>query len=260
VTQKVPVSLVVITLNEERNIERCLQAADFCSEIIVVDSGSTDRTIAIAERFGANIFSRKWTGYRDQKNFGSEQATQPWILCIDADEVVSSELRASILSTLSADTHYDGYEINRHSYYAGKLINHGGWYPQWRLFLYRRGKAVWGGEEPHTTVQFTGTNKSRLRGELYHYTYSSIREHVGKNMAAAKDWANDMHARGKGAGLSDVLFRAPWSFVRAYIFKLGMLDGFYGFVIAVAAGYYTFVKYAMLREMNLKQSSGHTES
>ena len=135
---KLPISLVVITCNEEMNLPRCLAAADFCAEIIVVDSGSTDRTLEIATQFGATVFHRAWTGYRDQKNFGSEQATQEWILCIDADEVVTPELRAAITAAFAAPPAGDAFEINRHAFYAGKSIRHCGWYPQWRLFLYRK--------------------------------------------------------------------------------------------------------------------------
>jgi glycosyltransferase involved in cell wall biosynthesis len=249
-SDKLPISLVVIAFNEEQNIGRCLSAADFCSEIIVVDSGSIDRTLEIAEQFHARIARRNWTGYRDQKNFGSEQATQPWILCIDADEVVSPELRAEILRRFQTDPGEDAFEINRHSLYAGKLINHCGWYPQWRLFLYRKGKAYWGGDEPHTIVVFDGQRKSKLSGDLYHYTYASIRQNLLKNASSAHDAAVAMHQRGRRATLFDLLGRSWWSFFRTYFLKLGMLDGFYGLVISLFSGFYTFTKYAMLREMN----------
>jgi glycosyltransferase involved in cell wall biosynthesis len=245
---KLPISLVVITFNEAQNIERCLRAADFCDELLVIDSGSTDQTLEIARSLGAKVIHRDWTGYRDQKNFGSERAVHPWILCIDADEVVSPELRSSIRAEFIRGASVDAYEINRHSIYAGKLINHSGWYPQWRLFLYRKGKAVWAGEEPHTTVSFKGERRAKLSGDLYHYTYANIRQHVVKNLAAAQDWANAMYAAGRRAGIPDLLFRGPWSFFRSYILLLGFLDGFYGFVIATSAAYYTFTKYAMLRE------------
>jgi len=248
--QKLPISLVVITLNEEKNLERCLQATDFCSEIVIVDSGSKDRTLEIAGESGARVYHRDWTGYRDQKNFGTQQASQPWVLCIDADEVVSPELRDSIIAAFRVEPSCDGFEMNRHGYYGGKLINHGGWNHQWRLFLYRKDKAVWSGEEPHTTVSFSGQNKARLHGDLYHFTYDSIGQHIRKNAGAARDWAVAMHRLGKRATAFDLIFRSEWAFFRAYVFQLGCLDGFYGLVIAAAVGWYTFTKYAMLREMN----------
>lgn len=254
-TERLPISLVVITLNEEQNLGRCLQAAGFCSEFIVVDSGSSDRTLAIAAEFEARVFHRHWTGYGDQKNFGAQQCANEWILCIDADEVVSAELQQAIVSAFRAPPRVDAFDINRHSYYAGKLINHGGWYPQWRTFLYRKGKAVWGGGEPHTTVRFSGSGKARLAGDLYHYTYGSIRQHIQKNIAAAQAAAAAMHAQGRRAHIGDFLGRTPWAFLRGYILQRGFLDGFYGLVIAVSGAFYTFAKYAMLAEMNRNRSA-----
>jgi glycosyltransferase involved in cell wall biosynthesis len=250
VNGKLPISLVVITHNEEQNIGRCLAAADFCSEILVIDSGSTDETTSIATKFGAQVIHRDWTGYRDQKNFGSEQAGQPWILCIDADEVVSPELSDDIRRRFQTDPDMDAFEINRHSLYAGKLINHCGWYPQWRLFLYRKGKASWGGDEPHTVVVFHGNRKARLRGDLYHHTYANIRQHLAKNIASAHDAAVAMHQRGRSATLFDLLCRSSWSFIRTFVLKAGILDGFNGLVISWFSAFYTFTKYAMLHELN----------
>lgn len=253
--KKLPISLVVITFNEERNISRCLAAADFCSELLVIDSGSTDRTAATAAALGAKVLVRPWTGYRDQKNFGSEQAGNEWVLCIDADEVVTPELAASIRREFANGPPCDAYEINRHSYYAGSLINHSGWFPQWRMFLYRRGAAEWGGIEPHTTVTYRGTKSGRLQGDLLHYTYSDIRHHMSKLVHQARDSAVAMQVSGRRAGLIDFTLRPPWAFVRAYLLELGFLDGFYGFVISVSAGYYTFLKYAMLRELQRRGGS-----
>jgi glycosyltransferase involved in cell wall biosynthesis len=249
-SSKLPISLVVITKNEERNLERCLRAADFCEEMIVVDSGSTDRTLEIASAFGAGIFHRDWTGYGDQKNYGTEQASQPWVLCIDADEVVTPELRSSITAAFSPEPAVDGFEINRHAFYANRRINHSGWYPQWRLFLYRKSAVRWSRDEPHTTPVLAGQRKGRLNGDLNHYTYSSIGQHLAKNFAAARDGAAAMHRSGRRATVFDLLFRGPWAFARAYCLQLGFLDGFYGVIIAAVSSFYTFSKYAMLRELN----------
>jgi glycosyltransferase involved in cell wall biosynthesis len=253
---KLPISLVVITQNEERNLERCLRAADFCAEMIVVDSGSTDRTLDLARASGAQIFHRDWTGYGDQKNFGTEQASQPWVLCIDADEVVTPELRNSITAAFRTDPAVDAFELNRHAFYAGKRIDHSGWYPQWRLFLYRKGAAHWSGDEPHTVAVFGGKRKGRLSGDLNHYTYSSIGQQLAKNLAAARDGAAAMHRSGRRATVFDLLLRGPWAFTRTYFLQLGVLDGFYGFVIAVVTGFSTFSKYVMLRELNRQPRKG----
>jgi glycosyltransferase involved in cell wall biosynthesis len=250
---KLPISLVVITKNEERNLERCLRAADFCAEMVVVDSGSQDRTLDIARAFGARVFHRDWTGYRDQKDFAMAQATQPWVLTIDADEELTPELRSAIAAAFREDPAADAFEINRHAFYAGKRIDHGGWYPQWRLLLFRRGKAVWSEKDPHEVLVFQGRVKGRLAGDLNHYTCAGIREHVTKNLAYATDWARAMHRDERRATVFDLLLRGPWAFTRTYFLQLGFLDGFCGFVIAVVTGFYTFSKYAMLCELNRRQ-------
>ena len=245
---KLPISLVVITFNEEKNIARCLRAADFCAELLIIDSGSTDRTIDIASSLGARILRRNWTGYGDQKNFGTAEASQSWVLCIDADEVVTPELRASIQRKFANLPAEDAFQINRHGIYAGRMINHSGWYPEWRIFLYKKNKAVWTGLEPHTFVEFMGEHLGRLKGDLLHYTYADIREHLKKNIASAYASAEAMKRSGRRAKPSDFL-RAPYAAFRRYFIQLGFLDGFYGFVIAVVSGVYTFLKYAFLREL-----------
>ncbi|MCL4304707.1 glycosyltransferase family 2 protein [bacterium] len=247
---KLPITLLIVTLNEEANLERCLSAADFCSEIVIVDSGSSDRTLEIAKAFGATTLYRSWTGYADQKNFGAEHATQPWILCVDADEVVTQELRASIIRAFERDPVFDAFEINRHGVYAGKLINHSGWYPQWRTFLYRKSAARWTGLEPHPVVEFHGVKRTRLRGDLLHYTYRSVEEHMRKNFGSARAAARAMLQAGRKATVTDLLFRPLWGWFRCYILQLGVLDGFYGLAIANGQAMYVFLKYAYLRELS----------
>jgi hypothetical protein len=258
-TGKLPISLVVIAANEERNLPRCLKAADFCSEIVVVDSGSTDHTLEIAAGHGAHIFHRPWSGFVAQKNFACEQASQPWVLCLDADEMISPELRHSIERSFQNEPPVDGFEMNRHSIYGDKLINHSGWYPQWRLFLFRRGSAVWGGTDPHAEVIFHGKQKTRLKGDLFHYTYTGIRHHVAKNMTFAREAAESMHAQGRRATWPDLLARAPWAMFRSYVIQRGFLSGFHGLVIAAVAGFYTFLKYAMLREIQMREKRATRE-
>jgi glycosyltransferase involved in cell wall biosynthesis len=253
-SDKLPISLVVITKNEEQNLARCLAAADFCAEMIVVDSGSTDQTLEIARSFGARVLHRDWTGYRDQKNFATDQATQPWILCLDADEVVTAELRHSIHNAFQTEPSIDAFEINRHAFYAGKRIDHSGWYPQWRLLLFRKGKAVWSPQDPHEVLVLQGSGKRRLTGDLNHYTYSSIHQHVNKNMTYAASWAETMQRSRRKASFFDLVCRGPWAFIRTYFLQFGFLDGFYGFVIAVVASFYTFSKYSMLNELNRRNN------
>lgn len=252
--EKLPISLVVIAMNEEENLARCLKAAGFCAELIVVDSGSTDKTVEVAKNHGAQVFHHDWNGYGEQKNFGCSKATQPWILCIDADEFVSVELQASIRSAFDDLQGVDGFEINRHGVYAGNLINHSGWYPQWRTFLYKNGSAEWGGLEPHVTVQFKGKRSRRLDGDLFHHTYRTVEEHIRKNMSSARAAGQAMHNAGKRSRWTDLTLRPLWAWFRCYVIQLGMLDGFYGLVIANGQAIYTFLKYAHLAELHRKSN------
>ncbi len=252
---KLPISLVVVTLNDAEYLERCIVAASFCSEYVVVDSGSTDGTIEVAEKYGARVFHRNWNGYGEQKNFACEQASRPWILCVDQDEFVSDELRASIGNAFQTDPDCDAFDLNRHGVYAGQLINHSGWYPQWRTFLYRKGAATWGGMEPHVVVEFHGKSKRKLRGDLFHYTYRTIDEHLRKNISTARAAGKAMFDRGKRATLSDLCLRPAWAWFRCFILQLGFLDGFLGLVIANGQANYTFLKYAYLREFHVASTN-----
>lgn len=256
---KLPISLVVITFNDAEHLDMCIRAASFCTEFVIVDSGSTDNTIEIAEKHGARIFHRKWNGYGEQKNFACAQATQPWILCVDQDEVVSDELQTSILNTFQTEPDCDAFDLNRHGVYAGQLINHSGWYPQWRTFLYRKGSAIWGGMEPHVVVEFKGKSKRKLNGDLLHYTYRTIDEHLHKNISTARVAGKAMFECNKRSRWIDLCARPAWAWFRCFILQRGFLDGFFGLVIANGQANYTFLKYAYLREM-IRSSSNKQSS
>ncbi|MFH1010725.1 MAG: glycosyltransferase family 2 protein [bacterium] len=250
-SEKLPITLVVVTLNEEANLSRCLASADFCRHKLIVDSGSSDRTVAISGEMGAEVLVREWTGFADQKNFGVAAAKTEWVLCLDADEEISPELRHNILELGKKLEAYDGFELNRHAHYLGRFINHSGWYPEWRLFLYKKSHGIWKGLEPHARVHLSG-RKTRLQGDLYHYTYRSIQHHAWKTLSYARAAAEAMHQTGRRASFFDLRVRAPWAFVRSLLLRCGFLDGFPGLVIAWMAAYYTFLKYAFLRELNLQ--------
>jgi glycosyltransferase involved in cell wall biosynthesis len=261
VTAKLPITLVVVARDEERNLPRCLDAAGFCAETLVVDSGSTDRTVEIARERGARVLERAWTGYRDQKNFGAAQAAQPWILCLDADEVVTPALRDSILAAFrDGDPAADAFELNRHGVYAGRLIDHSGWYPEWRTFLYRKGSAVWSGREPHPYVEFRGRVRARLDGDLLHHTYADLAEHLRKNAASARAAAAAMHEDGRRARWTDLLVRPKFALLRRLVLQRAYLDGYRGLCIAVMAGVYTFLKYAHLRELQDRHQPTSTDT
>ncbi|HTA94937.1 MAG TPA: glycosyltransferase family 2 protein, partial [Verrucomicrobiae bacterium] len=175
--RKLPLSVAVITLNEEKNLSRCLESVrGMASEIVVVDPGSTDRTREIAESFGAVFKINPWPGFVAQKNVALQSCTQSWVLCIDADEAVSPELAAGIRQLFAdGDPREQGFFVNRLNFYVGQWIRHA-WYPEWRLRLVRRANAQWGGLDPHDKLEVNGVSR-RLAGDLLHYPFSSVQEH-----------------------------------------------------------------------------------
>ena len=166
------ISVCVVAMNEEDNIVECLKSADFGTEIVVVDSHSTDATRARAAALGARVIERDWPGYVEQKNFAIGEARHEWIFCIDADERVSPELRAAILAALERPDLPDGFEMARRTWYLGRWIRRGGWYPDRKVRLVRRGKGRWGGTNPHDHLYVEG-RVERVDGDLLHYGYHS---------------------------------------------------------------------------------------
>jgi glycosyltransferase involved in cell wall biosynthesis len=241
------ISAAVITLNEERNLPRALASLAFCDEIVVVDSGSTDRTAEIAEQVGARVFVRGWTGYAGQKNFAAERASHDWILALDADEEVSPELAASIARLREQGPGSAGYAFPRRARYLGRWIRHSGWYPDAKVRLYDRRKARWTGDYVHESVEVDGPT-GRLEGDLLHYTCDSFSRHVQTVDRYTTLAAREMRARGRRPSLVRLLIGPPWTTFRTYVLQLGFLDGFAGLLIAVMAGFYVFCKYVKARE------------
>ena len=238
----------MITLDEEDNIGDCLGSADFADELIVVDSHSSDRTREIAAGLGARVVERDWPGHIEQKNFALEQARNDWVLCLDADERVTPELRASILEALRAPGDAVGFEMNRRTWYHGRWIRHGGWYPDRKLRLFRRSTGGWGGTNPHDHVYVDGPRR-RLDGDLLHYSYRSIADHLATINSFTTIMAREKAAAGKRSHFAKLLLVGPWKFVDMYILKRGFLDGVAGFIVAVMGAYYVFLKYAKLAEL-----------
>jgi glycosyltransferase involved in cell wall biosynthesis len=242
-------SVTVITFNEEENLPACLESVKWADEIIVVDSFSTDRTVEIARRYTDKVVQREWPGHVEQKNFALEQATKDWVLCIDADERVSPELAEEIRSVLAMpDTAEAGYSLPRKTFYLGRWITHGGWYPSRKLRLVRRGLARWKGVNPHDHLYADGPC-AELRGDLYHYTYKDISDHLRRIDSYTTISARELHERGKGNVLLHMLLNPPARFLRMYFLRLGFLDGMPGFILAALASYYVFLKYAKLWEL-----------
>lgn len=241
-----PLSISIISYNEESNIRRCLlSAADLAEEIVVVDSGSTDRTREIAAEFGARVVHQDWLGHRDQKNVALGLCTRPWVLALDCDEELSPELRQSVLDFFSEkkDATVAGGECNRKVWFLGRWITHGDWYPDRKLRLFRREGAKWGGSPEHDYVVLSGPT-IRLAGDLHHYSFPSINRYVEKINVFADVFLERQKAAEKKWSFFTNVSRPFWRFVRAYVVRRGFLDGFPGLWIAMATSFSAFVRYS----------------
>jgi len=244
------ISVVVITYNEEKNISRCLTSvAGIADEVIIVDSFSTDSTQQIAESFNARFVSRAFDGYARQKNFATGLAKNDWILSLDADEELTAELRNSIVS-IKEDTTNVLFRIPRLTNYCGKWIKHCGWYPDLQGRLYNRRFGTWEEKMVHEFWKpgKEGLDVSVLCGDLLHYSFSSIGEHMRKIEKYTELAALEAQKRGRNASVFKVIFSPVWHFITEYFLKLGFLDGYYGFVICRLSAYSAFAKYTKIRQ------------
>ena len=242
------ISATVITYNESANIARCLKSLDFCDEIVVVDSLSQDDTLKIAKSLGAKVYSQRFLGYIAQKQLAVEKASYDWILSLDADEEISSELRASILELKQKEPSADAYLMHRISFHLGRWIRHGGWYPDKKVRLFNRKKARWGGYNPHDKVIVQGSI-GKLKGDIKHYVFRDLRHNVDTNNAYSTIMAEDLYKQGERFKLTKLLLKPIGKFFEVYIYKRGFLDGMAGFIIAVGASYSMFLKFAKLWEL-----------
>ncbi|MDQ7038386.1 MAG: glycosyltransferase family 2 protein [Aquificota bacterium] len=254
--KKPPLSVAIITYNEEDIIARTLESVkDIASEIVIVDACSTDRTREIARAYGAKVYVEEWKGFASQKNSALSKCGEEWILCIDADEVVSEELKESLLKELR-NPEADGYLINRRTFYLGDFLKHT-WQPEWRLRLVRRSSEPrWTGMEPHDRLEVRGRVK-KLKGDLLHYSYRSLEDQVRKLVRYALIMSEEMHKSGRRFRVRDMVLRPVWAFLKVYLLKRGFMDGSRGFVAAVFSAFYTFLKYAFLLERELKERLGN---
>lgn len=240
-------SAVIITFNEQRNIGRCLDSlAGVVDEVVVVDSFSTDDTEEICRAKGARFVQHVFEGHIEQKNWALAQAQYPHVLSLDADEALSETLRKSVLAA-KADGRHDGYSMNRLTNYCGQWIYHSGWYPDRKLRLFDRRKAGWGGTNPHDRVEMqAGSTVSHLSGDLLHYSYYSVGEHLERARRYAEIAARAMRAQDRRATWLHLLFSPSIKFVRNYLLKKGFLDGRAGWTICRIAALETFWKYRNL--------------
>lgn len=250
-------SVAIIAFNEEARIARCIEhVAGIADEIIVVDSGSTDKTGEIAESLGAKLFREEWKGFAAQRNSARDKCSGTWILFIDCDEVLSAEARSGISAAVTRNSH-DGYQLKFISFFMGKWIQHS-WRQDWHIRLARRDSCRWTGQYVHETLECDGAI-GRVNGHVYHFTYSDYENELSKSILYAKLGAQSLCARNKKIRLTHLVFNPLWGFIKHYFVKRGFLDGFQGFVIALSNLHYTFSKYLIAWEIQNPETCKGTD-
>jgi len=246
------VSVTVITLNEAADIGDALKSVAWADELIVVDSMSTDDTVAVARRFTDRVMVREWRGYVEQKNYAATIAANDWILSLDADERVTPELTKEITGTLAGVPRHGGYRMPRVTFHLGRWIRTTDWYPDYQLRLYDRRVASWTGRLVHESVTVKGA-VGQLRAELQHFAYRDISDHLETIDRYTTYAAAQMHEAGQHAGLLRLSAHPPLAFLRNYLVKRGIRDGVPGFVVSAMNAYYVFLKFAKLAELERRQ-------
>lgn len=254
------VSAIIVCFNEEDNIRDCLESLKWVDEIVVVDSFSTDRTVEICRQYTDRVVQRPWAGYRDQKAFAHSLATKDWVFLLDADERVPPELKEEVQDALAHfGSRYTAFLVPRLVYYLGRWWWRGGWYPDYDIRLFRRDRATWGGKDPHEKILVDGEVR-RLKSPLHHFSYRDVSDHLNRINRFTSISARELRAVGKRWSWGDTLGRPAVRFVHSYLWKRGFFEGFPGFFIAVTAAFYVYLRYAKLRELELKpQSEGERE-
>lgn len=248
-------SVVIITYNEEKNIGRCINSVKgIADEIIVLDSFSTDNTVAIAEALGAVVTSGTFYGYISQKNKAIQLATHDYILSLDADEAVSDELATSILAA-KKNIKYSAYSMNRCNWYRGKFIYHGLWYPDRKLRLFDRRVGYCGGFNPHDRIELRQpVAVKHLQGDLLHFTYQTETEYWERNEEVSQTAAQSMYENGKGRSWYKIIINPAWAFINGFFLRMGFLDGSRGWVIAVNTTRQCYRKYELLHQLYRQQA------
>ncbi len=243
------ISATIITLDEERNIARAMESLRCCDEIVVLDSGSVDRTVELATNLGARVVEGAWLGYAGQKNLVAEKANHDWILSLDADEALSEALEGEIWNLKKNGPQYDAYTMPRLAQYLGRWILHSGWYPDRKVRLYNRQKANWVGDFVHESLKVEG-RIGHLESNLLHFTCNSLSEHLKTMDRYTTLAAEELVARKVHIWSKHLILDPLWTFTSTYFFKRGFLDGLEGLAIAYMATLYTFLKYAKARNMS----------
>lgn len=256
--KRVPLSLVVIVKNSASSLRRCLESASFVNEILVVDSGSTDETIAIAQECGARVLYQEWLGFGPQKKFAVNQATNDWVLCLDADEYLSDKLQREIFRVFQGEPTHEAYRFARCNLFLGRFLRHGEGYPDWSLRLFNRRSANWTEELVHEKVSGTQgwLDVGTISGDLMHESCESIARYIEKQNNYTSIQASQILASGQSVSKVKILFSPIARFVKYYLLKLGFLDGFPGLVHISIGCFCVFLKYAKASlEKRTKNSS-----
>lgn len=249
------VSACVICKDEARNIEACLESLDWADELVVVDSGSTDGTVELARKHTPRVLHREWRGYGPQRLFAIERCSHDWVLCLDADERATPALRDAVRAAVAEPRGAAGFEIRRLTWHLGRWIRHGGWYPDWKLRLVRRGRARAAGVEPHVRLEVDGPVR-RLDADLLHYSYADFAHQIRTVNAFSDVMAEEYLREGRRHPAWKALVRPPGKFLECYVWKRGFLDGFPGFAIAAASAFVVFARYVKQWErMRAKEDS-----
>ncbi len=250
-------SIVIITYNEEKNIEACLKSVmGVADEIVVLDSFSSDNTKQVCEKYNVRFYEHKFDGHIQQKNRALLYANYDYVLSLDADERLTEDLR-TLIKIEKQNFKHDAYYFNRLNYYCTKFIKYSGWYPDRKLRLWNKNKGKWGGTNPHDKVIMNDKNAKikYLKADLLHYTYYSIKQHIEQINKFTEIGAYEANKKGKKSNIIIIIIKSIWKFIRNYILKLGFLDGYYGFVVCSLTAQETFIKYVKLREFNKENNN-----
>lgn len=257
-TERPRLSACIVAMNEADRLGDCLASLAFCDEIVVVDSHSQDETRALAARMGARVIERDWPGHVKQKDFAVRAAAHDWVLCLDADERLSAELSAEIQRLRDAGfPGHAGWRAPRLSAFLGRWMRHGAWYPDWQLRLFDRRRGRWSGHDPHDHVELDGP-RGALAGEILHHPYRTLDEHLRTIDKYTTIMAEGLHARGKRARPIDLATRPAARFLRSYVWKLGVLEGWRGFLQACLAAHYGRLKYAKLLVLQAREETARS--
>lgn len=248
---KIPISVAIITRDEEANIRRCLESVTFADDIVVLDSESADRTVEIAKSLGARVFVEPFRGFGLQKRRAVELCRHDWVLSLDADEALSEPAKAALQTLVtSSELRENSYRFSRLSFHMGRWIRHGGWYPDWQIRFFNRQNANWSDSHVHEKVQ--SDSVGTIGGDIHHWVFDDLTDQIKTNNNYSSLGARQLAKKGRRFSMFRLIFKPVSKFLETYIWKRGFLDGLPGFIIAVGAAYSVFLKFAKLWEIEHK--------